>query len=115
MHAFARYLALTILLTGGSVAEPQNPAEKPGAKEGADVKEKLKDAEKSKADDKDKPKKSETKHSIQIGGQKIEYTATADLMPLKDKDGKTTTAKIFYVAYVKDGVSDPARRPLTFS
>ncbi len=59
-------------------------------------------------------KRSETEHSITLGGQKIEFTATAGTLPLKDAEGKTT-ADIFYIAYVKKGVSDAANRPLTFS
>jgi len=60
------------------------------------------------------PKRSETKHSITLNGQKLDYTATAGSLPLKDKEGKTT-AHIFYIAYTKDGVSDLAKRPITFS
>ncbi len=59
-------------------------------------------------------KKSETEHSITLGGQKIDYTATAGTLALKDAEGKTT-ADIFYIAYTKKGVTDAATRPLTFS
>ena len=59
-------------------------------------------------------KTSQTQHSIRIRGQEIKYTATAGTIVLKREDG-TATASMFYIAYVKDGVSDPARRPLTFA
>ena len=63
----------------------------------------------------DKPeKKSVTEHALTVNGQKIEYTATAGLLPLKDAEGKTT-AEIFYIAYTRKGVADSAKRPLTFS
>jgi carboxypeptidase C (cathepsin A) len=57
---------------------------------------------------------SKTTHSMQIGGQSIQYTATAGTTVLKKEDG-TPTASIFYIAYIKDGVDDVARRPLTFA
>jgi carboxypeptidase C (cathepsin A) len=59
-------------------------------------------------------KTSQTKHTIQIGGQEVKYTATAGTMLLKKEDG-TPTASIFYIAYIKDDVPDEARRPLTFA
>ena len=59
-------------------------------------------------------KTSQTKHTIQIGGREIKYTATAGTMLLKKEDG-TPTASIFYVAYMKDDVPDVTRRPLTFA
>ena len=79
--------------------------------------EKTEEKTKGKADAKDEKKedkKSETEHSITLGGQKIEFTATAGTLPLKDAEGKTT-ADIFYIAYVKKGAPDAAARPLTFS
>lgn len=59
-------------------------------------------------------KVSKTQHTVRIGGQEIKYTATAGTMNLKREDG-TVTASMFYVAYTKDDVADPSRRPLTFS
>jgi carboxypeptidase C (cathepsin A) len=78
-----------------------------------------KPAEKKKEEEKKPPvmpeeKSSVTKHSITIDGQKIDYTATAANYLMKDEDG-TPKASIFYVAYTKDGVKDPADRPVTFS
>ena len=59
-------------------------------------------------------KSSQTRHSITIDGQRIDYTATAGNYLMKDEDG-TPKASFFYVAYVRDGVKDPASRPVTFS
>lgn len=70
-------------------------------------------AKKEEAKEKEE-KKSVTDHVITLGGQKIEYTATAGSLPLKDAEGKTT-AEIFYIAYVRKGVADSSRRPVTFS
>jgi len=54
-----------------------------------------------------------THHSARIGGQAINYTATAATYNIKADDG-TVKATMFYVAYVKDGVADPAKRPVSF-
>jgi carboxypeptidase C (cathepsin A) len=54
-----------------------------------------------------------THHSAKIGGQVINYTATAGTLVIKDDKG-TPKAMFFYVAYTKDGVSDPASRPVSF-
>ncbi|HYF37288.1 MAG TPA: peptidase S10, partial [Prosthecobacter sp.] len=121
-----KFLLPVLAAASVAFAQTKTPAEtaedKPAAKDRGDAmkakpkedaKEKDKDGEKLREDK--KPKKSETRHSITIGGQKVEYTATAGLMPLKDKEGKTTTAQIFYIAYTKDVGAEAAKRPLTFS
>jgi carboxypeptidase C (cathepsin A) len=54
-----------------------------------------------------------THHSARIGGQTINYTATAATYNIKADDG-TVKATMFYVAYVKEGVTDPAKRPVSF-
>jgi carboxypeptidase C (cathepsin A) len=54
-----------------------------------------------------------THHSARIGGQTINYTATAATYNIKADDG-TVKATMFYVAYVKDGVADAAKRPVSF-
>ncbi len=55
-----------------------------------------------------------TKHTVSIGGASVAYEATAGHLTLTKEDG-TVRAKVFFVAYVKSGTSDPAKRPLTFS
>lgn len=54
-----------------------------------------------------------TRHSGTFGGQRLRYTATAGETYLQDEDGKPK-ASIFSIAYVKEGVDDPASRPVTF-
>lgn len=58
-------------------------------------------------------KSSVTRHSARIGGQQINYTATAATYVIKANDG-TPKATFFFVAYTKDDVADRARRPLSF-
>jgi carboxypeptidase C (cathepsin A) len=58
-------------------------------------------------------KTSVTQHSARVGGQQINYTATAATYVIKADDG-TPKATMFYVAYTKDGVSDIAHRPISF-
>ena len=55
-----------------------------------------------------------TKHSIRVGGNTINYTATAGLMPIKNREGEVE-ARMFFTSYVVDGPEGGARRPLTFS
>jgi carboxypeptidase C (cathepsin A) len=58
-------------------------------------------------------KTSTTKHSIQIKGKTLAYTATAGNLILK-KDDKPW-ASMFYVAYTRDDAGDLAKRPITFA
>lgn len=98
---------VSILAMTASLSWASEPAEKGG------------EAAKTEASGKDgKEAKTETtkvtEHSLVIKGQKVDYTATAGLLSLKDATGKTT-ADLFYVAYTKKDVADKATRPLTFS
>jgi len=54
-----------------------------------------------------------TEHQASIGGQSLEYTATAGTMLMKDDDDKPV-ALIGYTAYVSDD-DDKANRPLMFA
>ncbi len=67
-----------------------------------------------------------THHTLTIDGQEIAYTVTAGTIVLKEEaekkgeeegasEGEKPRASIFFIAYTKDGVDDPASRPLTFS
>ncbi len=58
-------------------------------------------------------KTSTTKHSIQINGKALAYTATAGTLILK-KDDKPW-ASMFYVAYTRDDAQEVAKRPITFA
>src|SRR5258705_8194270 len=55
-----------------------------------------------------------TKHSIRVGGNTINYTATAGLMPIKNRDGEVE-ARMFFTSYVVDRAEGGSKRPLTFS
>lgn len=62
------------------------------------------------------PPKAETSvtHGIvKVDGETIRYTATAGTLILKN-DAHKPIGSMFYVAYTKDGVADPATRPVTF-
>jgi len=54
-----------------------------------------------------------TRHTGQFNGQTVRYTATAGTLPIVE-DGKVR-ARMFYVAYVKEGVQDVTKRPVIFS
>jgi carboxypeptidase C (cathepsin A) len=54
-----------------------------------------------------------TQHTARINGQSVRYTAEAGWLPIRE-DGKLM-ARMFYVAYTRDGVTDLAARPLVFS
>src|SRR5215472_3080510 len=54
-----------------------------------------------------------TRHSINMAGTQINYTATAANYLIKDDNG-TPKASMFFTAYTKDGIADPARRPISF-
>jgi carboxypeptidase C (cathepsin A) len=58
-------------------------------------------------------KTSVTHHSARIGGQQINYTATAGTYVIKADDG-TPKATFFYVAYTKEDVPDISKRPMAF-
>lgn len=105
MRHLTIFLLGIIAFTSISFAEPEAADKKPATPE--------KEGGKDKAPEKPKPPV-ETKHAITLNGQKLDYTVTAGLMPLKDAEGKTT-ADIFYIAYTRDGSSDLTRRPVTFS
>jgi carboxypeptidase C (cathepsin A) len=57
---------------------------------------------------------SRTQHTITVEGRKLDYTATAGNLLLKDEDGKAK-ASIFFVAYTKAGAGAPSDRPITFT
>jgi carboxypeptidase C (cathepsin A) len=54
-----------------------------------------------------------TKHSITIGGKKINYTATAGHLVTVDPSSSLPSAKMFYVAFTQDNQTEESR-PLTF-
>lgn len=59
------------------------------------------------------PKSFITEHQINNGGETIRYKAIASETYLKDKMN-APVASIWSVAYIREGVSDRAKRPVTF-
>ena len=55
-----------------------------------------------------------THHQVTINGTTIHYTATTGMLPQRNEQTGDTEGNIFYVAYTKDGVTDPATRPISF-
>lgn len=61
--------------------------------------------------------------SILLNGQEIRYTVTTGTLVLKEEtadrekesEGEKPKARIFFVAYTRDGVEDVRKRPITFS
>jgi carboxypeptidase C (cathepsin A) len=60
------------------------------------------------------PSDSVTEHTITIGGNKLEYTATAGTLSLYDQSGERSAA-IFYTAYAAKTAGETANRPVTFA
>ena len=56
-----------------------------------------------------------TKHEIRLDERAIKYTVTTGMMPIKNQVSGETEARMFFMAYTLDGVSDPSKRPLMFS
>src|SRR5690242_18300075 len=54
-----------------------------------------------------------THHSIKMGAEQVNYTATAANYIIKDDNG-AEKASMFFVSYTKDGITDAARRPISF-
>jgi len=57
-------------------------------------------------------KPSVTRHDISLGGRKLQYTATAGTLIIRDEEDKPY-GSMFYVAYTLDG-QEPRTRPLSF-
>jgi carboxypeptidase C (cathepsin A) len=73
-------------------------------------------AQDKKESDKDKPDPvlSQTKHQVTVNGQLISYSATTGYLIVREESGKPK-GKFFFVAYTKDGVTDPSTRPITYT
>src|SRR5574339_344636 len=55
-----------------------------------------------------------TKGQVKINSQTISYTATAGYMWIRD-ESDSLKAKLFFVAYTKDGETDLSKRPIMFA
>jgi carboxypeptidase C (cathepsin A) len=56
----------------------------------------------------------ETQHSIQVEGRRIDYTARAGTIVMRTEAGDPK-ASIFYVSYTMEGIEDHSKRAITFS
>lgn len=102
--------SLTLALVAASIFVLALPATAQHADQGAQ-------AEMKKPADESQPaeaKSNSTQHSVTIGGQTIDYTATAGWLILKNREGQPT-ARFGYTAYTRNGVSDLSRRPVMFA
>ncbi len=55
-----------------------------------------------------------TTNTLSIAGQRVTYVAETGMLPLLKTDG-TARASVFYIAYTKEGETNAALRPVTFS
>jgi carboxypeptidase C (cathepsin A) len=60
------------------------------------------------------PRVAVTRHVGHFNGQAVPYTATVEETFLRDPQGKPT-ASVITIAYVREGVKDPAKRPVLFA
>lgn len=67
----------------------------------------------------------QTRHTVTIDGHEVGYTVTTGVIVLKEEtekkgdkegefEGEKPRASVFFVAYTREGVEDPASRPITF-
>jgi len=61
-----------------------------------------------------KPETVVTRHTAQIAGHKIHYTAVAGTILLRNNKDEPT-ASVFYIAYIAQGLGSTAMRPITFA
>jgi carboxypeptidase C (cathepsin A) len=100
-----------LLVLGQAVRTPaQEPAKDAKA---ADAKSADAKAATPVPDEKPKEESSATDHSIRIGGQTINYKATASTTLLKDDKGEPT-ALMYSTAYTRSDVKDFSQRPIAF-
>ncbi len=89
---------LVLALALPSPAAPQEKTAAPEAKRGAEP----------------TPARYRTHHSIRVEGETVEYDATVGSIILRNEEDEPI-AEVFYTAYMRTGVRDPARRPLIFA
>jgi carboxypeptidase C (cathepsin A) len=101
MKLKALFAAAALIVFGFATHAEDKKAEGQGSGKKDDNKKELKDESVA------------THHAVTIRGQKIDYTATAGTMVMKEEEGKPK-ATFFYVAYTTTNSSE-ANRPITFS
>jgi len=72
------------------------------------------DAAEASSQSQTEPRTSATEHAIRIGGERVDYTATAGWLILENDEGKPI-ARFGYTAYTRNGDFAPRERPLMFA
>ena len=106
---------LMVLCTSLAMGNPQRPG-RPGSEQQQATQQPAQPADQGQQQRRLPPpeeKAQPTKHSARIGGQQINYTATAATYNIKADDG-SPKATFFFVSYTKDDVPDVSKRPLSF-
>ncbi len=99
------YAALCLLLSLPLGAGAQENREQQGQRQ---------EASRSRSDDQQRlPPESVTRHTLQLPGRSLQFTATAGSLTLTNPEG-APQAEIGFVAYTRDD-ADPATRPVTFA
>lgn len=99
MRALVLSCIITCLMTAPVAAQPRSEAQESGRASSSGVLSLL-------------PSDSVTEHVIEIGGEKLVYSATVGTLPIFDQDGSRSAA-IVYTAYTAKR-SEDAARPITF-
>lgn len=73
-----------------------------------------KNADAHKVDPDLKEERFSSSRTLEVGGEKIEYSAVAGETFLRNEQTDLPEASVFSIAYVKDDVDDPTARPVTF-
>jgi len=95
MKAYAYWIILALFTAGAAVAQEEEAAAETKAEE-------------------PQAESNTTQHSVRIDGVTIRYSATAGLALIYNDDEKPI-GTFGYTAYIKNGVDDPARRPIMFA
>jgi carboxypeptidase C (cathepsin A) len=53
-----------------------------------------------------------TRHTVRLPNGELRYTATTGMLPIRNDSSGVIEGSMFFVAYTRDGVTDPAKRPL---
>src|SRR6185503_7092387 len=109
-------LVVTVVLTACLALAQNNPQrQRPGAEQQQPAQQQAPQGEQAQQRRGPPPeeKSSVTHHSARIGGQQINYTATAATYVIKADDG-SPKATFFFVGYTKEDVPDASKRPLSF-
>jgi len=56
-----------------------------------------------------------THHTLRINDQEINYLATVGFVPIIDQKTQTEQARIFYIAYNRQGIANLEKRSITFA